>query len=411
MQALLLRVGIDTGSGGCLAPIFEDGSFEYIPIPETAASSENRTYSHLPGRIHRSLTSALPARLHHSIPHYDPEFETVTYGDPGRTKRSQLRRLVPGDLLVFYAGLKPSDGVHNPGLFIIGYFTVREVHDFSRTPVERRLSTLRRLANNAHLKRRDLDEGLVIVEGDRLHSKLLSRALPLGDAKGHVLKDLVPLIGYRGNIVRAVGRWVSETGIRRWLDEGVSALVGERTQLLYYVVASDTGFSPNVSGGHCALTSSKPSIRSTARIGDWVLGIRPQRIGPHRLAYLMRVAEAPSLDDVFHDPRFEQNRPPADSQGGNVYHREAGPSARAPESHHHEGHVHHGTEVDRVLLSTLFWVFERKAPEIPPCFVTSITETGRGYRRIRDPRLVRDLVSWVSAAYRPGVHADAENTH
>lgn len=36
MKAMLLRVGIDTGYGGTLGPIFEDGSFEFVPIPELA---------------------------------------------------------------------------------------------------------------------------------------------------------------------------------------------------------------------------------------------------------------------------------------------------------------------------------------------------------------------------------------
>ncbi|MDO8870880.1 MAG: hypothetical protein Q7U35_01605 [Methanobacteriaceae archaeon] len=31
MNALLLRVDFDKGNGGFLAPIFDDGSFEYIP--------------------------------------------------------------------------------------------------------------------------------------------------------------------------------------------------------------------------------------------------------------------------------------------------------------------------------------------------------------------------------------------
>ena len=34
MQVVLLRVGIDTGSGGIHGPLFADGSFEYIPIPD-----------------------------------------------------------------------------------------------------------------------------------------------------------------------------------------------------------------------------------------------------------------------------------------------------------------------------------------------------------------------------------------
>ncbi len=38
-KALLLRVGLDRGTGGALGPIYPDGTFEYIPIPETVLSS------------------------------------------------------------------------------------------------------------------------------------------------------------------------------------------------------------------------------------------------------------------------------------------------------------------------------------------------------------------------------------
>lgn len=42
---MLLRVGIDKGCGGALSPIFKDGSFEYIPIPELDHDTrETRTY-------------------------------------------------------------------------------------------------------------------------------------------------------------------------------------------------------------------------------------------------------------------------------------------------------------------------------------------------------------------------------
>ena len=34
MNVVLLRVGIDTGSGGIHSPLFQDGSFELVPIPD-----------------------------------------------------------------------------------------------------------------------------------------------------------------------------------------------------------------------------------------------------------------------------------------------------------------------------------------------------------------------------------------
>ena len=46
MKAILLRIGIDKGLGGALGPIFSNGFFEYIPIPENyIKSSEKRIFS------------------------------------------------------------------------------------------------------------------------------------------------------------------------------------------------------------------------------------------------------------------------------------------------------------------------------------------------------------------------------
>ena len=92
MKAMLLRVGIDTGTDGALAPIFSDGSFEYIPISEgNKDSSEHRTYQNTVGRSGKPLSMYLPERIKHFKMHFDPEFDTFTYGDPtpkrgGRSK-------------------------------------------------------------------------------------------------------------------------------------------------------------------------------------------------------------------------------------------------------------------------------------------------------------------------------------
>lgn len=198
MKALLLRVGIDKGVGGSLGPIFDDGFFEYIPIPERCATSENKTYAHLHGRNYRSLADFIPIKLHNSIPHIDPEFETFTYGDPTPKKSRQLARLLRGDLLVFYAGLEPKNGIDNiPRLFIIGYFTVRQVYNFNEIPTSKHTSTYRKVNNNAHAKRTYSDKGLVIVEGESRNSKLLSKALPLGDSRNYPYVILCPPSGMK----------------------------------------------------------------------------------------------------------------------------------------------------------------------------------------------------------------------
>ena len=105
MKAMLLRVGIDKGSDGILSPIFPDGNFEYIPLSESdEKSGETRTYRELIGRIRKPLAHYLPSKIASRKVHYDPEFETLSYGDKG-IKGKYLLKLEHGDLLVFYAGL------------------------------------------------------------------------------------------------------------------------------------------------------------------------------------------------------------------------------------------------------------------------------------------------------------------
>ena len=402
----MLRIGIDKGSGGCLAPIFKNGSFEYIPIPERCATWEDRTYAHLSGSNNRSLADYLPTRLRNSIAHIDPEFETFTYGDPTRNKRRQLAKLVPGDLLIFYAGLESRDGIDMPRLFIVGYFAVKQVYDFNKMPELEHAPVLQKLHNNAHTKRKYFDKGLVIIEGNPKNSKRLSKALPLGDARGYILPDLVHVTGYEGSLVRAIGHWIDAEhahGVKNWLNTGVSVLVEENTHLFSYVLASDTGFAPNATGGHCTLACCKPKIRGTARVGDWVIGTLPKGLGWNRLGYIMRINETLSFDDYFKDARFESKKPSVDPNGDNLYYKEKGEFVQVKNKHHKEKDLKHDTQADRVLISSLFWYFGDKVPGIPSKFIPVLIKTGPGHKRIKDPRLIRDFVSWASSKYRPGV--------
>jgi hypothetical protein len=134
-----------------VVPIFADGSFEFIPIPERYGSSESRTYGTIKGRRGRSLSEFLPGEYFNKTVHYDPEFDTCTYGDP-TTKRTRLLKLTHGDLLVFYAGLKPSDNTkYEKALYIIGYFTIDNVVDFDKLSDQEIEKCFHIYHNNAHI--------------------------------------------------------------------------------------------------------------------------------------------------------------------------------------------------------------------------------------------------------------------
>ncbi|PWI49617.1 hypothetical protein CEE45_00365 [Candidatus Heimdallarchaeota archaeon B3_Heim] len=212
MKAMLLRIGIDKGTDGALAPIFNDGSFEYIPISEKKESAENRTFITTIGRSGKFLSDYLPKKVASRKFHFDPEFETFTYGDP-TSKRNYLVNLIENDLLVFYAGLTPyKTNKYKEALYIIGYFTVDKVIDFSQTNRSVAKSHHKLFSNNAHIKRSHHSKDLIIVIGKKGNSRLLEEAVLISKPKLNkigriyhtVSPDMETLLGISGSIQRSI---------------------------------------------------------------------------------------------------------------------------------------------------------------------------------------------------------------
>ena len=101
-QVVRLRVGIDSGAGGIQGPLFDDGTFEFVCIPDGKGVGV-QTYGTLVGET--------AGRTWITSPHPDDSgwqrrlstltrSSTFTYGNPTTPKRS-LRKLRPGDYLVF----------------------------------------------------------------------------------------------------------------------------------------------------------------------------------------------------------------------------------------------------------------------------------------------------------------------
>ena len=228
MQVVLLRVGIDTGSGGIHGPLFADGSFELIPIPD-GFGVDSRTYGNTMGRRGRRFVDYFPATQRSQMDgrsmHVDPEFETFTYGDPTPPKQG-LRRLQNGDFLVFYAGLSGWDFESSPALYIVGFFEVERAGlapGFSAGELERLFGA------NFHVRHRGVFKQqrgkLVLVKGSS-RSRLLERAVLLSemavDKKGRPLKvmsqpmrEIFGDFGGKVSIQRSPPRWVREGNIAR----------------------------------------------------------------------------------------------------------------------------------------------------------------------------------------------------
>ncbi|MFP8953038.1 hypothetical protein ACLI4Z_08720 [Natrialbaceae archaeon A-arb3/5] len=172
MTVVLAGVGADSTNLGALGPLYEDGRFEYVPIPEkTDRTDETETLGSWPLRCDDRVAADLTTRIEPqpvqggskplsgdelaSWPlHRDPNFEALTYGEH-RTSGylSRLRTLEPGDVVGFYAGLRRPDG-ERAHRYLIGYFTVDRVDVVSpETSTDERESLLRAHPDNAHAKR------------------------------------------------------------------------------------------------------------------------------------------------------------------------------------------------------------------------------------------------------------------
>lgn len=228
MKIAMLRIGVDTGSGGMQGPFFQDGSFEYIPIPDSSGIDE-RTYRNTSGLKGRKLVEYFPEsrqpKMAECSIHFDPEFVTFTYGDPTPPKAG-LRRLENGDMLVFYCGLRGWNFASGDALYLIGYFEVLvagKPDDFSDYDMRNLFGDNFHVRHESVFRRQKAN--LVLVKGSE-RSRLLTKAVQISvtgqDRTGKPLKVLSPemqtIFGrFHGRLSfqRSPTRWVDPTYVSR----------------------------------------------------------------------------------------------------------------------------------------------------------------------------------------------------
>jgi hypothetical protein len=113
-RAVAVNVAANTNQPGFRGPVYPDGSFAYVPIPETAMTLPRERFpvdEPLPTYADLDVPFAVPTDLRDTPVHLDPEFPGVhgrshaTYGDPHGVKAKRIAGLEPGDWLFFYATL------------------------------------------------------------------------------------------------------------------------------------------------------------------------------------------------------------------------------------------------------------------------------------------------------------------
>ena len=187
MKSVAINVGANGSSPGGRGPMYEDGSFRYVPITEAEEHDVSEpTYREL------DLDDVRPASAHDTIAHFDPEFpdfdygENYTYGDRHPVKTRYLNQLEKGDYLFFYGtfdfkGPRPEEYWINPGWggYVFGHFALKEdpitIDEYRGLPEEKQ----KLLRNNAHLRRKTQDDDLIFLIGDEDDSCLYDEPIPL----------------------------------------------------------------------------------------------------------------------------------------------------------------------------------------------------------------------------------------
>lgn len=233
VNALLVRVGADQSRGGGIWNGLVDtqsGKFAYVAIPENSPvhPGMEKPYSAVEQAL-STFGASLPPGLRSRHMHLDPDFRHLTYGDAGE-RAKQLRKHLssPGDLIVFYAGLRDVAGRKELVYAIIGVFIVEAMMLATDIPDSDR-------DINAH-SRRILAEGAqdVIIRARPGISGRLERCLSIGewrDRAYRVRRDVLEAWGglsvKDGYLQRSarLPKFHDPMQFQRWLDSKDPVLV------------------------------------------------------------------------------------------------------------------------------------------------------------------------------------------
>ena len=191
MRSVAINVGANTNQPGFRGPIYADGRFEYVPIPESEPTRRDvsvPTYADFDLEIDVESVADVPV-------HLDPTFAGVhgctsyTYGDPHGVKASPLLELESGDYVFFYATL--STRASSPAAWIApewgAYLVGQYRHATEPLDATDGLSAAKRarFGHNAHLERDPFD-ARVLLAGDPDESALYDVAVPLSSPSAGV---------------------------------------------------------------------------------------------------------------------------------------------------------------------------------------------------------------------------------
>ncbi len=158
------------------------GEFAYITITDTKPlrNGMSRSYDEF-ASVAANFGEQLPEWLRGQPTHLDPDFDFLTYGDQGQRAKRIRTQIGSGDLLAFFAALRPIDAPARPlNYALIGLYVAEEIIEAKSVPKAR-------WAENAHTRRLPGDSDIV-VRGKPGASGRLRHCISIGELRDRVYR-------------------------------------------------------------------------------------------------------------------------------------------------------------------------------------------------------------------------------
>jgi hypothetical protein len=179
-------------------------------------------------------------------------------------------------------------------------------------------------------------------------------------------------------------------------------------KLYTYCIRNDCGASPNPYGGLCSLALTKPVIRRSAKVGDWIAGLASPQSGlkdaNRRIIFAMKVTQIMNwseyntyclqecTDKIPVRPSLTYEQLVGDCIY-EIYEGMEEPILRT--SVHDESNIQTDLGGEHILLSDHFIYWGSEAPELPPN-LWKIIKKGKGHQADQNSPYIKEFEKFVS---------------
>jgi len=185
-KVAVINVGSNTSHGSLRSPLFSDGTFEFVPIPDDQVEGLP-TYADFKPQGNRAGSEFIPQSFLSRTMHDDPEFVSNTYGDHPETvpRAMNLKKLNKRDSLFYLARLVEWDeqkGWGRGSFYLVGELVLDRV--VKKSDLETNSQLVEIAKNSVHVKRwlakPDLGHDNFWVFVGSGESRRFTRAVPFG---------------------------------------------------------------------------------------------------------------------------------------------------------------------------------------------------------------------------------------